>query len=72
MNAELWTADEVAEYLGASTAASVRRTLSRWGVPAVDYVPHPTSKRPRALYSADAVRAAKASRPGRGSRTDLR
>lgn len=72
MTVELWTIDQVADYLGAASAKSASRTLSRWGVSAVDYVPHPVSGRPQARYPADAVRDAKAARPGRGSRTDLR
>ncbi|MGA5819742.1 hypothetical protein ACPC54_18015 [Kitasatospora sp. NPDC094028] len=71
MTAELWTIDQVADYLGAASASSARRTLSRWGVTATDYVPHPASGRPQARYLADAVRAAKAGRPGQGRRTDL-
>lgn len=67
---ELWTIDQVADYLGAASPDSARRTLSRWGVKAVRYEPGP-SGRPMAHWSADAVRAAKAARPGRGARTDL-
>ena len=67
---ELWTIDQVVDYLGASSPGSARRTLSRWGVKAVRYEPGP-SGRPMARWPADAVRAAKAARPGRGARTDL-
>jgi len=67
---ELWTIDQVADYLGAASTGSARRTLSRWGVRAVRYEPGPAG-RPMARWSADAVRAAKAGRPGRGARTDL-
>lgn len=62
---ELWTAAEVAEYLGAASPDSARRTLSRWGVKAAEYRPGP-SGRPQAHYRADEVRAAHAARPGRG------
>jgi len=62
---ELWTAAEVAEYLGAASSDSARRTLSRWGVKAVAYRPGP-SGRVVAHYRADEVRAARAARPGRG------
>ncbi|MFF2612704.1 hypothetical protein [Kitasatospora sp. NPDC058046] len=72
MTVELWTIDQVAAYLGATSAKSASRTLSRWGVAAVGYVPHPVSRRPQARYVADEVRDAAAARPGQGSRTDLR
>lgn len=65
-----WTIAQVAEYLGAASTGSARRTLSRWGVRAVAYVPGPTG-RVEARYDAQAVRAARAQRPGRGARTDL-
>lgn len=67
---EVWTIDEVAAFLSASSTGSARKLLSRWGVCARDYRPSP-SGRPQARYSAAAVRAAKAARPGRGARTDL-
>lgn len=70
MSGELWTIDEVAGHIGASSTGSARRTLSRWGVRAVDYRPSP-SGRPAARYAADQVRHAAADRPGRGVRTDL-
>ena len=70
-NPELWTADQVADYLGAASTGSARRTLSRWGVRAVRYAPGP-SGRVVAHYRADEVRAAHAARPGKGARTDLR
>ncbi|MFB8241983.1 hypothetical protein ACFC58_36160 [Kitasatospora purpeofusca] len=72
MTVELWTIDQVADYLGAASAKSASRTLSRWGIRATRYTPHPASGRPRAEYPADDVRAAAANRPGRGTRTDLR
>lgn len=71
---ELWDIDAVAEelqYTGPSAAGSARKTLSRLGVQAAVYRPHPTSKRPQALYRAADVRDAQAKRPGRGTRTDL-
>lgn len=67
---ELWSAEQVGAAIGASSADSARRTLSRWGVKAVDYRPHPTSGRTQALYDAAQVRTAHATRPGRGARTD--
>jgi hypothetical protein len=69
---ELWTIDQVVEYLGAASSGSARRTLSRWKVQAHDFQPHPTSSRPRARYRAAEVRAAQVGRPGQGARTDLR
>lgn len=71
MNDELWTAAQVAEYLGAASPGSARRTLSRWGVQAAEYAHDPASGRVAARYRADDVRAAKTGRPGRGARTDL-
>lgn len=64
-----WTIDEVAEYLGATSTGSARRTLSRWGVKAVNYTPR-LNGRIQAHYSAQAVRDAHADRPGQGKRTD--
>lgn len=69
---ELWTAEQAAQEIGAASADSARRTLSRWGVRAADYKPHPSSGRLQAVYDADAVRTASEARPGRGTRTDLR
>lgn len=68
---EEWTIEQAAAYIGAGSTGSARRTLSRWGVRAVAYRPGP-SGRPMAHYDAEAVRAAHAARPGRGTRTDLR
>jgi hypothetical protein len=63
---ELWTTAEAAEYLGASSAGSGRKTLSRLGV-------EPVSREPgrggQNLYDASKVRAAKARMPGRGKRS---
>lgn len=67
---ELWTAQEVADFLGLASTGSARRTLSRWGVEAVAYR-RSESGRPEARYSAERVQAARAARPGRGARTDL-
>jgi len=68
-NPELWTIDQAAEHIGAGSAASARRALSRWGVRAAEYRPHPVSGRPQALYRAEEVRTARAGRPGSGNRT---
>lgn len=65
-----WTASEAAEYIGASSTGSARKTLSRWGVESRGYRASALG-RAQAMYDADEVRAAKARRPGRGSRTDL-
>lgn len=67
---ERWTITEVADFLGTASTGSARRTLSRWGVRAVEYVPG-ASGRPQARYDAQEVREAFESRPGRGTRTDL-
>ncbi len=67
---ELWTIKQAAEHIGSASTGSARKTLSRWGVAAYDYQPHPSSGRPQARYRADEVREAKATRPGRGARTD--
>lgn len=56
---EYWTLTQVAEYLGRTTG-SASEWLSRNRL---------LSKR---LYDAEAVRAARASEPGQGARTDLR
>lgn len=65
---ELWTIDEVAEYIGASSTGSARKTLSRWGVRAVSRQP---GRAGASLYDAAEVREGSANRPGRGARTDL-
>jgi hypothetical protein len=61
---------QAADHLGLATAASARRTLSRWGVAVAKYEIG-KSGRPEARYDAQKVRAAQAARPGRGARTDL-
>jgi hypothetical protein len=63
---ELWTIDEVADFLGyqgTSAAGSARKTLSRLGVSAVARQPGRGGK---SLYRVDEVKAAHAARPGRG------
>ena len=67
---ELWTIDEVAVHIGATSTGSARKTLSRWGVAAYDYQPS-ANGRPQARYEAEEVRGAHQARPGRGARTDL-
>ncbi|MDT0381448.1 hypothetical protein RM572_22060 [Streptomyces sp. DSM 42041] len=67
---ELWTAQQVADHLGTTSTGSVRGTLSRLGVAAVEHRPGP-SGRVQAYYDAAQVRAALAARPGRGHRSDL-
>lgn len=71
MDPELWSAAQVADHLGLADAHSARHILSRWGVRAVRYEPGKNG-RPEARYDAQAVREAKAARPGRGARTDRR
>jgi hypothetical protein len=65
----LWTIDEVAAHIGATSTGSARRTLSRWGVKAVDYT-SADSGRVRARYNVGDVVTAYAQRPGRGNRSD--
>jgi hypothetical protein len=66
---ELWTIEEVAAHLGVKPS-SARGALSRMGVRAHSFRPHPDSNRAQALYQAERVRAAHADRPGQGARTD--
>jgi hypothetical protein len=63
---ELWTTAEAAAYLGATTAGSGRKTLSRLGVVPVSREPGRAGQN---LYDASKVRAAKARMPGRGKRS---
>jgi hypothetical protein len=56
--AELWTAEKVAQYTSRSDANSARVWLSRNGIKRVSDRPHPESGRPQALYRANEVRAA--------------
>lgn len=67
---ELWSAQDVADFLGLNSTGSARRALSRWGVKAAGYRPG-SSGRPEAHYDAEQVRTAQRGRPGRGARTDL-
>jgi hypothetical protein len=69
MGAELWTIEQVADLLGVKPS-SARGTLSRWGVKAHSFRPHPVSSRAQALYDPAEVRAAHVQRPGQGARTD--
>ena len=57
---ELWTATEIAEYVGLKGGRSDagRAWASRNNVPRVADQPHPDSGRPQALYPANHVRAA--------------
>ena len=64
---ELVTAEQAADLIGASSADSTRRTLSRWGVTAVDHRPT-AAARLQALFDADQVRDAHRNRPRRGRR----
>lgn len=54
---ELWTADEVAGYLGLLDANGARARLSQWKIRAAKTVEHPATRRSMALYPADEVRA---------------
>lgn len=65
----LWTIADVTEHLGASSTGSARKTLSRWGVTAVARQP---GRAGASLYDPEQVRAAQASAPGQGARTDRR
>lgn len=67
---ELWSAQDVADFLGLATTGPARGALSRWGIRAVAYE-RGENGRPEARYDAEQVRKAKAGRPGRGTRTDL-
>lgn len=68
---ELWTIADVVAFLGAASPASARRTLGRWGVTAVAYVPREGGGGVEARYDPAQVRQAADNRPGRGARTDL-
>ncbi|MCI3279200.1 hypothetical protein [Streptomyces cylindrosporus] len=67
MSDGLWTIAEVADYLGAASTGSARKTLSRWGVTAVGRQP---GRAGASLYDPEAVRAARDAAPGQGARTD--
>jgi hypothetical protein len=66
---EVWTIEQVREFLGAASAKSASRTLSRWSVAAVSYE-RGENGRHEARFDAQQVRDAHAARPGRGARTD--
>ena len=66
-NAELWTVDDAAAYLGVNVK-SADKQLRRWSVAPVSRQP---GRGGRNLYDAAAVRAANEARPGRGARSDL-
>lgn len=67
MSDGLWTIAEVADFLGAASTGSARKTLSRWGVTAVARQP---GRAGASLYDPEAVRAAREAAPGQGKRTD--
>ncbi|MGW0014738.1 hypothetical protein ACWDVX_33925 [Streptomyces tendae] len=69
MTDELWTIEDVAAHLGIKPS-SARGALSRMGVRAHSFRPHPDSNRAQALYDPQQVREAHAHRPGQGARTD--
>lgn len=71
MSGDLWTIDDVADYLGVRPS-SARGALSRMEVRARSFRPHPTSRRAQAVYDPEQVKAAIAERPGKGARTDRR
>lgn len=70
MTDELWDREQVAEFLGYSLN-SVNSWLVRNEVPVAGHGPV-VRGRVRNLYSAEAVRAAKAAMPGTGHRRDER
>ena len=63
---ELWTTAEAAGYLGATSAGSGRKTLSRLGVAPVSREP---GRGGQNLFDAAKVRAARSRMPGRGKRS---
>lgn len=65
-NDDTWTIDQVAEHLGL-TRAGARSTMRNWNIEPVARQP---GRSGLSLYRATEVRAAHATRPGRGSRTD--
>lgn len=68
------TLEEIGRWVLESTAKdpgkAASRAMSRLGVKAFNYQPHPGSGRPQAIYLKGEVQAALAARPGRGTRTD--
>lgn len=67
--ADDWYSEDAAAHMGIAVSG-VRTTLKRLGVRPYRHEPLPGGG-VRAVYSAAAVRAAHAARPGRGARTDL-
>ncbi|MFF9559322.1 hypothetical protein ACF1DY_26325 [Streptomyces albus] len=68
---DLWPISQVAKYLGysgSSATGSARKQLHRWGITPAGRAPGRGGEN---LYPADQVKAAHASRPGRGYRSDL-
>ncbi|MFF6984248.1 hypothetical protein ACFZAV_42800 [Streptomyces sp. NPDC008343] len=63
------TLAEVTEYIGATSTGSARKTLSRWGIAATGREP---GRGGASLYDRAEIREAKAGRPGRGHRSDLK
>ncbi|MEV7659905.1 hypothetical protein AB0O39_37820 [Streptomyces anulatus] len=68
LGAGLWTIEQVAEYLGAASTGSARKTLHRLAVTSVARGPGRAGK---SLYDPERVRAARDTAPGQGHRTDL-
>ncbi|MGW9371217.1 hypothetical protein ACWGVR_14540 [Streptomyces xanthophaeus] len=71
---ELYTLEHIGRWVLESKAQDpgrvARATVSRLGLKAHVYRPHPDSGRPQAWYRAGDVRDALAARPGQGARTD--
>jgi hypothetical protein len=67
---ELWTVQQAADHLGITRDAA-RKQLSRWGIAAAYRYPQGRNLY-GSLFLASQVRAAHASRPGKGARTDLK
>lgn len=65
---EEWDANQAAEYLGLSSAAAARSTLSRWGIKRIRQEQEHNGRPMAALYPAEAIRAKGAARPKRGYR----
>ncbi|MGY3056256.1 hypothetical protein ACVWZD_000500 [Streptomyces sp. TE3672] len=68
LNTGLWTIEQVADHLGASSTGSARKTLHRLAVKAVA---RGAGRAGKSLYDPAQVRAARAAAPGQGRRTDL-
>lgn len=65
---EEWDANQAAQYLGLSSAAAARSTLSRWGIKRIRQEQEHNGRPMAALYPAEAIRARGAARPKRGNR----